>query len=502
MIGIRALDRRGRVRSRSLCGSAIVLPVVVFVSSLVLPGIVWSEDLASQLRVDRYEIDATFAPQNGSMEAACTIRFDPTSLPEPSESPSTDAPASVVFYLHDQLSIDSLQVGGRTASFQIKSVDYRHSYTTKANRVTVSLTPEHDLREGMVVSYSGVFTPSAARSPSDYMRIDSDGVLLRAYGYSLWFPVFLDSGDNSYRVSFPKVVIRVPDPFVPVFVGNRVREEIQGGRRVSEWRAGAVDLYAVQLTARRFHVTSRDGVFLYHDGSAASQQAGKQITAYAKDLNRLFSTHYNPSRGFDQIHVMQMPKFGDISSGNVIGMTDWNGFGSDEWSKRVLAHEFVHPFVQVPTDRSDKLFAFVIEGFPSYFHLPVLAELDGEASYEAYLARMEQSYLKKRRTGKGWRDRVLPPEKALYDLSPGDISIYKDMFVLNDRALLFFDYLRRKSGKQAFFQFTRKLFGRADLNSAVFESLVQDHFGISNEDLRLWLQTTEFPDRFRRASGD
>jgi len=75
------------------------------------------------------------------------------------------------------------------------------------------------------------------------------------------------------------------------------------------------------------------------------------------------------------------------------------------------------------------------------------------------------------------------------------------VFVLDDRALLFFDYLRRRVGKDAFYAFTRDLFGRSELTGAVFEDVVRKHFGIPNEDLQLWLRTTEYPERFRREAS-
>jgi len=81
---------------------------------------------------------------------------------------------------------------------------------------------------------------------------------------------------------------------------------------------------------------------------------------------------------------MQMPQFGDISSGNVSGISTkiWADFNQYNWPKQVLAHELVHSFVQYPLSQTNQLFALMTEGFPSYFHLPVLAELLGENWYQ------------------------------------------------------------------------------------------------------------------------
>jgi hypothetical protein len=454
---------------------------------------------AATTNVRAYRIDATFQPSAQSMSAEAQVEF----ADAPGRDP-TDRARELVFYLHDGLEVLSIKVGNRSVDFRQNKVPYDYNYTTKATRVVVPLdvsaAPVHD----MTVSYAGTFSASDARSPSDYMRIDADGVLLRSYGYSLWFPVFLEAGKESEPVTFPEVTIRVPEAFTPVFVGNRVADERTDGQRVSRWRADGVDLFAAQLTARRFVITSGGGIHLYHEDNEASRKSANSIVDYVKRLHELYAAHYNPARRFEQVHVMEMPRYGDISSGNVVGISGdvWRQFETNQWAKRALAHEFVHPFVQVPTKRSDPLFALMIEGFPSYFHLPILAELEGEDFYDEFLNRIENSYLEKRKSGKDGRGNPLPPEKPLYDIKPDEVGLYKDVFVLGDRALLFFDFLRRQPEKANFSRFTRELFAQANLDHAAFEALIRGHFALSAEDLSVWLRSNEYPDRFHRKPGN
>jgi len=443
-------------------------------------------------KVASYEIDALCIPEDAKLVATAVVRFaDPATVR-----------GDVVFYLHDGLEVASVEVAGKAMPFHAETSDYSHNYTGKARRIVVSIDEAADLGSGMTVDYGGTFRPSNARAPSDYMRIDEDGVLLRAYGYSLWFPVFLGAGSDVYPVDFPRVTIITPEAYTPVVVGARVREDVRNGQRHSEWRATQVDLFAPQLTARKFDALTHEGVYIYQQRDEASKKAATSILAFVEHLHRLFASHYGEARGLAQIHVMQMPEYGDISSGNVIGMSDeaWRSFDKNAANQRLLAHEFSHPFVQVPTRQSDPLYAMMIEGFPSYFYLPILAEIDGEESYAGRMSIIEARYLQKRKTGKSPWDEDIPKEKPIYEITPEEVGLYKDVFVLNDRVLLFFDYLRNRSGQDKFLAFTRDLFGRSELTSESFEAVVRKHIDVPSEDLRLWLRTTEFPERFHRAS--
>ena len=331
------------------------------------------------------------------------------------------------------------------------------------------------------------------------MRIDRDGVFLRALGYSPWFPVFVLPDSDSYATNFSEVVIHTPAEFIPVFAGDRISEEVKESVRVSRWHATQLELFSAQCTAQRFKVSSEGNLFLYHFPDSLSTAKAGSILKFVQDLNSEFAERYRKNVSVGQTHVMEMPAYGDISSGNVTGITAgiWQTFDTDEWSKRGLAHELVHPFVHTETKSADSLFALEIEGFPSYFHLPILAEQFGNDWYDKNMKQIEDEYLKKKRTGLGWRDRPLPREKPLVAISDEEVGVYKDVFVLDDRALLFLNWLNHQMGRERFFKFTRELFNDGLVTIKSFRELVLKYLPSSRADIDVWLKTSDYPTRFQ-----
>lgn len=444
------------------------------------------------LRVGSYDIDAAFEPSQSSMVAHAHINF---AAPVSGEE-------RLVFYLHNELVVDSVSLEGHPASFTSEEVDYYLNYSTKALRTEVPVPSGSPIRT-LSVFYSGHVRPSDARSPSDYMRIDSDGVFLRSYGYSLWFPIFLESQQTSYAVSFPRVLLRTPMEYRSVFVGSMVSEYEEGGRRISEWKVGDVDLLHVQCTAQRFEVTSSGQIHAYHGSSEASRAAAADILSFTDELTQEYRRTYGPGSSDGQTHLMEMPKYGMIASGNVSGLpTDlWQAFQEQEGFRMGLAHELVHQFVFVPVELSDPLWPFAIEGFPSYFYLSSLGKLTGEEHYQAQLARVEASYLRKRETV-GSEGSHLPPEVPLLEIPYQNFSQYKDTFVLSDRALLFLNFLRTRMGSEGFDRFTVDLFNRDRLDLPTFRQIVADHLPESEDVVRVWLETTEYPPELRLQGGN
>jgi hypothetical protein len=439
--------------------------------------------------VATYDLDVEFIPDQHFLSARVTIRFD--DVPDPSDT--------LTFFLHGELQVDSLAIGNRMAPVRQSPASYYYDYSLSARRVELEVS-DHSLEEGLTVWYSGTMHASAARSPSDYMRIDSDGVFLRSYGYSLWFPVFLEQSRDSYAVSFPRARIRTPADFVSVFVGEHVATHVEAGTRITEWRADNVDLADAQCTARPF-VTRTDCSFhVYYIDEPGSQETAQQVLAFTKEVTRFYRAHYRKTAAAGEIHIMEMPEYGNISSGNVVGISSdtWDNFEKETDPQITLAHELVHPFVQPPVGMADPIYALVIEGFPSYFHLLALRELLGEAFFSDFLSSREASYLRKRETGRDRRSRPLPPEKPIYEITPDEIGTYKDRFVLCDRVLLFLDFLRVRMGTEKFFQFTSELFQLDSLDRAAFRTTVLKYLPESGDDLHLWLETTMFPENLQR----
>ena len=449
--------------------------------------------MAQNIRVQSYRLDVTFSPEQHFMAGRAEIAF------QESDTPFTHA----TFYLHGELRVDSLKVGDEAVAFSQDQVFYASDYSLVA--IKVEITPEKtDLRDRLTVYYSGYFNRSTARGLSDYMRIDSEGVFLRSYGYSLWFPVFLEASQDDYPVSFPSVVIRTPEEFVSVLTGSFVKSCTEGGHRITEWRAEKTDIFNAQCTARRYQVLKENSYYVYSLKDTESLAMARKITAMTKRLDSLYTVHYRkPTGGDAQLHVMQMPRYGDISSGNVIGMSDrsWMRFDQATVFQRLLAHELVHSFVHVPVDRTNPFWVFVIEGFPSYFHLPMLGRVLGDAFYEDYMKTTEEAYLKRRETGLDRRGRSLPAEKPILAIEAEELSVFKDRFVLNDRVLLFFDFLRQRMGDSRFLAFCKALFGQEHIDYEIFKALVLEYLPDAGDDLHVWLKTTAFPDRFRIDAG-
>jgi len=471
---------------------AIGYGLVVFVACCLL----METAVSAAPLVRDYELDAEFFPSESRMTGRVVVHFD-------REGPVT---TNAVFYLHGELRVDSIIAGSRSVSFEERSVFYDFDYSLIGNEVR--LPGLNGPATQIDIFYSGFFHPSKARSPSDYMRIDTNGVFLRAYGYSLWFPVFLPPGADDVVTDFSRVTIRTPAEFNSVFVGTRTGEFTADGHRTTAWTAKGVSLFAAQCTAQRYEVTAEGDYFLYHYPDSLSVAMAKTIMALASTLNSEYGSCYRKGRPGGQFFLLEMPQYGDISSGNVTGITYWiwQKFTEDENTQRALAHELVHPYLDVHVTRSDSLFALAVEGFPSYFHLPILARHLGDDFYNRFLGWMEKLYLDKRAGGTDRWGNTAPPEKALLAISADELSTYKDEFVLSDRALLFLNYLYARMGETAFCEFTAELFNRESLTTQDFRDLIEQHLPGSAADIETWIATTDYPDHlrfenFRRASG-
>ena len=212
----------------------------------------------------------------------------------------------------------------------------------------------------------------------------------------------------------------------------------------------------------------------------------------------IYKKYYKDTPDNMPFYLLEMPQYGSISSGNVLGMTTeaWKDFDKYTWTKRLLAHELVHPFSQLKIKQANPFFALVIEGFPSYFHLPVLETILGKEWYDTRMKKIERWYLDKKKTGKTPRGRKLPAEKAILDLTADDISEYKDFFILSDRVVLFFNYLKRKMGGEAFWKFSKELVNLKSIDYNQFEQLILKYLPHSKDDIETWLKKNDYPVRF------
>jgi hypothetical protein len=279
--------------------------------------------------------------------------------------------------------------------------------------------------------------------------------------------------------------------------GQRVSERVDGDRRVSTWRAAGVSVFDAQCSARRWEVLGDATVQVLHLRDADSRAQAARILAFARQAIGYYASRYGTGTDTDAetTFIMQMPKYGDISSGNVSGISDaaWQAFDDDWVAKYLLAHELVHPYTGRRIARSDPLWSFVIEGFPSYFHLPFLAQALGPDWYRDRIATVQQRYLTKRETGLSRRGNPLPPEKPIDRIGADELSTWKDTFVLDDRVVLFWDYLRRELGADRFAALCRDLFGRARLTAGTIRASIVAAYPGPADHIDAWLSTTDFP---------
>lgn len=465
------------------------------VFALLLSGFIAAVAQAKQMpKVATYTIDVAYENEEPGIVATADISFA-----EDSMSPST-----LIFYLHGELRVDQVAMDGVPAEVTGDVVFYQADYSNVARRFRIEMSGR-ELPKVLTIRYHGKINPSVVAAPSNYMRVDGDGVFLRSFLYSVWFPVFLEADHDSYPVD-ADVTVRTPGAFMAVVTGERLSDLVEGESRISRWKIVQEDLFNIQLTARPFEHIEEDGLHLYFLPDAAAHAFADKILSFSAQLAKSYQTNYADRGEGEQLHVVQMPRFGDISSGNMVGISDrvWLDFDPVSYSGRTLAHELVHPYVQIPLPRSSRLYALVIEGFPSYFHLPAMAEIIGDDFYQQTMEKSEDAYLKNRQTGLDRRGNRLPAEKPILALTAEDIGIYKDRFVLNDRVLLFCNWLRSQMGVDQFGRFTKDLFSRSSLDYDGLVSTVQTYLPESTDELNVWLRTTDFPDAYRldRSAGE
>ncbi len=414
-----------------------------------------------------------------------------------------EPPGSLKIYLHSELRVHGVWIDGNEAELTQKTVFYPRNYSSVATEATVDLGDGPAGAREVKVSYGGMFNASYAASPSNYMRIDEEGAYLRAFGYSLWYPVLLGPEDPSEPASFRRIRVRTPQPFKAVVTGRRVSEERTEGFQVSEWTIEDCDHTALQIAVRPFQEVRREGIHLHYLDHPRSRAAASDILEMVAELSSFFSEHYGSADRLDQAHVVELPNFASgISAGNTIGITSgqWRSFSrSDEDTslERLVAHEMVHPYVRPGVREKSPLAALFVEGFPSYFHLPALEQMFGEAWYLEYLERVEKDYLKRRETGETSWGSPLPEEKPILEITYDEIGEYKDTFILNDRVRLFLHDLRRRAGSKDFKALTRELMQTADLTPDGFMDLIERFIPGCREDLRIWLETVDYPEHLR-----
>ncbi len=401
---------------------------------------------------------------------------------------------TLTFYLHGELKVDSITSGKKSLDFNSEKVFYDNDYSLVATKTTLN-TLTDNTEVPLTIYYSGFMNPSSARSTSDYMRIQKDeGVFLRAHYYSAWFPIFLDPEQDDYKANFESVTVTLPKHFKAVVAGELVSETVNNSHYTAVWKPGISEMFEIQCTARPFKQLSKDNLFVNYVGNKANAE---RIITFAQQLKELYYSKLKNVHSTASLHIVEMPKYGNISSKNVIGIsTDvYNNFSKEFFAKSTLAHELVHPYTEIPVANTSPFAALVIEGFPSFFHLYGMNSVLSKDDFNIhnYMLRVEASYVKKKRTGKDRRGNKLPTEKPILDITYDDIGTYKDRFVLSDRVRLFLYHLWTSMGNDNYDKFLNKLFQCTSIDYQQFEKLVTTYLPNYKTTLHLWLRTNEYP---------
>ncbi len=407
----------------------------------------------------------------------------------------------LTFYLHGELKIDSITSNHTTLEYNSEKIFYDIDYSNVGLKTTITshaAITDHTL----TVYYSGFMNPSRARSLSDYMRINkAEGVFLRGFYYSLWFPVFQksDTADDDYEVNFKQIQVKLPKAYHAAVTGKLLGETIEDDIYTAIWQPGKIKLSDIQCTAKPFEILSRDNIFVYYTDD---RQSGENIIDFTQKLKQLFYSNFRNVQNAAALYIIEMPEYGNISSQNVIGISSdlYKGFNTDLFSQLTIAHELVHPYVTIPIAKDNPFSALVVEGFPSYFHLYGLTKISNHTKdfdLKRYMQRVEKSYLAKKETGKDRRGNKLPPEKPILEITFDEIGLYKDVFILSDRANLFLYHLWREMGEAQYDQFLKALFQFDSIDYDKFAGLVIQYLPNYGDNLHLWLNTTDYPDSLR-----
>ena len=149
---------------------------------------------------------------------------------------------------------------------------------------------------------------------------------------------------------------------------------------------------------------------------------------------------------------------------------------------------------------SDRLCALGTEGSVAYFHIPVLTDIRAGAAYDEWMNRIQRHYLRKLEPGYTDWAGPLPPAKPLLDITADEVGTYKDRFLLADRAVLFWDYMRRSMGRERFDRWVREVMNAPAMDVQRFYASIQRHAPRLLADARTWLETLDYPDRLRRPA--
>ena len=424
---------------------------------------------------------------------------------------SEEALSQVTLYLHPELRVERvLDMNGNTCRAEQILVDAAYSYTGTISRLKVVLAdpvPSQGTTQ-IEVQYAGGFSPSFARGPSDYMRIDASGAFLRGAGYSYWFPAASCGPEGIDDAACFHICLNAPAKWKPLLFADLIQETTQDGRALSVWQTPEPwPLLFSHLAAADWIIVESEGVRVYCYSDSESRRAGEAYAGLISQLMPIFDQHFG--EGLAQLPVLlgQMCEYGGIACGNVVGLpadrfVEVLHARHHEEILTLLAHELVHRYVIPMIDPSARGAALLLEAFPSYFHSIGLESVLGAGFRERFLLDAWDSY----DAGYPSRDEASAPhdlrDMPLLDLTLDDIPRYKDTFLLSDKAILVLDQIRRLLGDAVFLGGVGEFLANHRRRPATFEAFVSALESRGATDLSgfvsRWINGTErLPDKWR-----
>ena len=452
--------------------------------------------------VEEYELKVRLLTEHSPFECDAWITLK-------NENP--DGIEKVTFYIHPELEIATVKDAQKNVlPIETELVIYPHSYTSTARKIEITLSNPlpSNKQERLNFCYHGWFNRSQVRSRSDYMRIDTEGTYLRGFGYSLWFPV-VTRHHTDYNLSAKfKLDLDIPKDWRPLAFGNLLSETVQSERNHSVWKTPEpVRLSMVQLSAAPWQVIGTDQLKIYHLPSPESEKAAKTYADIGTYLVDFFDKHYGAGLPKQTFYFAEMDIRGGISSGNIAALPSEGfkrilnperQFSTYDW----MGHEIIHPYVMPAIVPDAPGATMMVEPFPLYFHLPALQKRFGRP-FERWFLRGRWEAYKKGLAAQSLKDRGgLPLEKPLLDISLEELSAYKDIFLLSDKAVLILHRLQKEVGETTFLNAVSKFLRSHRTIPATlkdFEHKITEESGTSFEGFfQRWFGTTEpLPEAWR-----
>ena len=372
----------------------------------------------------------------------------------------------LTLYLHPELKLLSVSSeDGRPIKMETQTISHDWSYAKALGAHSLELAEPIDAKgtQRFHLSYEGAFSPCCLRSPSDFMRIDDEGMYLRGLGYSLWFPVSIC--DAVCEASVFRIRLDVPLAWKGVAFGNLKQMETSGGRSLSTWETPSpFKHFQAQLFASPF--TIFEGEHLSVFAKRESRGGSLKLIDFGDRLLDSFASSYGALDEMTRSYLVETCPYGCIASGNVVGLApevfrQMEGTAIDFETYDLIAHEFVHGYVTPWIDRSSPGSALLLEGFPSYFHVPIVTDILGDTYHEWFFRRAWQSYRNglKQQTDKH-RSAVALIDKPLLEIGFDEIPKYKDTFLLSDKLPIVLDQLRRRVGADTFHEASKAFFAQ------------------------------------------